>query len=53
MLNNRGFAISGIIYSVLILFLIILTGFLTMLASRKVILDKIKKEVITTIESKR
>ncbi len=44
-LNNKGFAVTGIIYSALLLFLVLLAGILSMMATRKVLLDKIKKEV--------
>ena len=44
-MNNKGFAISSIMYSILIVFLILLVGILGMLGSRKVILDKLKKDL--------
>lgn len=45
-LNSKGFAITGIMYSVLILFLALLLGILAILNSRKVLLDKTKKELL-------
>lgn len=45
-LNNRGIAMSSIIYSILILFLFLIIGTLSILASRKLTLDKIKNEVL-------
>lgn len=44
--NNKGFAISGMLYSSLILFLVLLLGVLSIMASRKIVLDKEKKEVM-------
>ena len=45
-LNCQGFAISGIIYSLLILFVLLLTALLTLLASRKIVLDKINQSLL-------
>ena len=50
-MNKKGFAISGIIYSILILFLILMFGVLSLLGSRKMIFDKVKKEVIEELTS--
>ncbi|MDD2180864.1 MAG: hypothetical protein PHW32_00665 [Bacilli bacterium] len=47
-LNNKGFAITGILYTALLLFLVLLAGILSMMSTRKIILDKMKK---TTLES--
>ena len=44
-LSNKGVAISGIIYSILILFLLLIFAILSLLGSRKMILDKLKNEV--------
>ena len=46
---NKGFAISGMIYSILILFLLILFGLLSVMGARKMILDKLKNDVITEL----
>lgn len=43
-LNNKGFAISSIIYISLTLFLILIMALLAMMGSRKAILDKIRKD---------
>lgn len=48
-LNNKGFAISSMMYSILLLFLMLLVGVLGLLGSRKIILDKIKNEIITDL----
>lgn len=44
-LNNKGFALTSIIYMLIVLFLMILLLVLSNLASRKVILDKMKYDV--------
>ena len=48
-LNNKGFAITGILYSVLILFLALLLGILGIISSRKILLDKTKSEIINKL----
>ena len=48
-MNNKGFAVSGIIYSILILFLILIFGVLSILGSRKLILDKLKNDVMNEL----
>lgn len=50
-LNNRGFAISGIIYALMFLFIILIFATLGLLGSRKIVLDKYKQEVIKEIEN--
>lgn len=50
-LGNKGFAISGIVYSVLILFVLLITSILAVLSNRKVILDKAKKDVVSRIDN--
>lgn len=44
-LDNKGFAISGILYAVMILFLTIVVALLAMISNRKLALDKYKKNV--------
>lgn len=48
-LNNKGFAISSIMYIILILAVILISVTLAILSSRKLILDKIKKETTDNI----
>jgi hypothetical protein len=48
-LNNNGFAISGMLYASLILFLALLLGVLSIMASRKIILDKQKTEIVNKL----
>lgn len=50
-LNNKGFAISGIIYAIMFLFIIIIFAVLGLLGTRKLALDKYKKEVSNSIEN--
>ncbi|MBQ2946493.1 MAG: hypothetical protein IJE04_01395 [Bacilli bacterium] len=50
-LNNKGFAISTIMYMILIMAVILITLTLTLLSSRKLILDKSKEEARTNIYS--
>lgn len=44
-IDNRGFAISGILYPVFILFIALIFGIVGILASSKSLLDKIKLEI--------
>ena len=48
-LNNKGFAISTMIYMILILAVILIASALSILSSRKLVLDKIKTEVEESI----
>jgi len=50
-LDNKGFAISGILYAVMILFLTIVVALLSLLSNRKLILDKYKKEIKDSLNS--
>ena len=47
--NKKGFAISGILYSILILFLLLVFSILAILGSRKLIIDRFKLEVLNKI----
>ena len=49
-LNNKGFAITSIIYSMLILFLTLVVLIIGNLASRKAIFDKQKEEILDKFE---
>ena len=44
-LNNKGFAITSILYAVLILFLSLIAALLMLMGNRKLVLDKYKNEV--------
>jgi len=48
-LNNKGFAISTIMYIILVLAVVLISLALTSLGNRKLILDKLKDEVIDEI----
>jgi len=48
-LNKKGFAVSSIIYSILILFLMLIFGLLSILGSRKLIFDKTKNDVMNKL----
>lgn len=50
-LNNKGFAISGILYSFIVLFLLMLLLILMNLTSKKMVLDKQKTDVLNEINS--
>ena len=50
-LGNKGFAISGVLYSLLIIFVTLFIGVLTILASTKFSLDKVKKDIIDKLET--
>ena len=49
MKKNKGFAITGMLYAILVLFLLLISAVLVLLANRKVILDKVKSEVSATL----
>ena len=44
-MNKKGFAATGILYTILVLFILLMMGILTMLYSRNSLLDTIKKDV--------
>ena len=48
-LNNKGFALTSIIYMLIVLFLMILLLILANLAQRKAVLDKIKNDIKTNL----
>ncbi len=48
--REKGFAISGILLASLILFLALLLGILSVMASRKIVLDKEKNEIINELD---
>lgn len=48
-LNNKGFAISSVLYIALVLFLILIVSLLAMMGSRKNILDKMRKDAYNSI----
>ena len=44
-MNQKGFAITGFIYTILVLFIGLLIAILALLNSRKTVLDKLKEKV--------
>ena len=48
-LNNKGFAVSGILYPLLILFIMLLIGVLDIMSSRKTVFDQTKDDIITEL----
>lgn len=48
-LNNKGFAISSIMYIILVMAILIITVTLSVLSSRKLVLDKLRSEVSNKI----
>lgn len=50
-MNNKGFAVSGIIYGILVLFIILLISLLAMFNSRKTVLDELKEKVLNQVGS--
>ena len=50
-LNNKGFAIASILYSIMVLFLLLLLSILGILGSRKAILDKNKKDILDSLNN--
>ena len=51
MKNNKGFAISGMLYGILILFLVLVFSILSLLSTRKFLVDKLKQEVLEKLHS--
>ena len=49
-LNNKGFAISGTIYALMFLFIILIFATLGLLGSRKVVLDKYKQGIVKDVQ---
>lgn len=50
-MNNKGFAITGIIYTLMVLFIILIIALLSMFNDRKKILDKLKDKVQNNINT--
>lgn len=48
-LNNKGFAISTVMYMILIMAIVLLTLTLALLSSRKLVLNKIKDDALNNI----
>lgn len=50
-MNNKGFAVSGILYTILIIFMVSMVTLLFNLQNRKTILDELKTDVVDAVES--
>lgn len=50
-MNNKGFAISGILYTILIIFMVSMITLLFNLQNRKTILDELKTDAVEAVES--
>ena len=50
-MNKKGFAVSGMIYAILVLCLILVFSILSILGSRKLTFDKLKKDVLTHLNN--
>ena len=44
-LNNKGFAITAVIYGLLILFVILVSSYMTILSARKNRVDNLEKDI--------
>ncbi len=49
-MNEKGFAATGILYTILVLFILLFAGILTMLYSRNNVLTKLQKDLKTEIQ---
>ena len=50
MMNEKGFAVTGVLYIVLLLFLSLYASMLAMYASRRQVVEEVKKEVIGDVQ---
>ncbi|MFV0249696.1 MAG: hypothetical protein ACK5HP_01470 [Bacilli bacterium] len=50
-MNEKGFAVSGIIYTLFLVFLIIMMSILTGTQNKKKILDKLKQDTLKEVQS--
>lgn len=50
-MSKKGFAVSGMIYTILLLFVMLITTLLFNLQNRKTILDELKNETVSAVES--
>ena len=48
-MNNKGFAVTGIIYTLMVLFIVLIIVLLSMFSDRKKVLDKFKNEVLDKV----
>lgn len=50
-MNNKGFAVSGILYTIFMIFLVTISMMLFNLQNRKTILDELKIDAVNAVES--
>ena len=50
-MNNKGFAVTGFIYTIFIIFIVLLVAILSLFNNRKHTLDKLKKEILNEISA--
>ena len=50
-MNKKGFAVSGIIYTLLVLFIILVIALLAMFNSRKTTLDELKEKILNIVNN--
>ena len=50
-MNNKGFAVSGILYTIFMIFLVTISIMLFNLQNRKTILDELKIDAVNAVES--
>ena len=50
-MKNKGFAVTGIIYTLMVIFIILIITLLAMFNNRKGLLDKLKDRVLEDINS--
>lgn len=48
-MNNKGFAATSILYTILVIFLLLMLGLLVMMSSRSILLNKLKKDIVSDI----
>lgn len=51
-MNNKGFAITGFIYTIFVIFIILMIAILNMFNARKNLLDKLKNDAINEVNKK-
>ena len=52
-MNNKGFAITGILYGLMLIFILALTSFLSILVGKNRRIDELEKSVYENLELKK
>ena len=50
-MNQKGFAVAGIIYTLLVIFIVLIVSLLAMFNSRKNVLDELKNKVLNNLNN--